>query len=203
MRLSRFDLLDRPQHLRDARLFVIATEGERTEKLYFELFSSPRVHVIVLSTASDGASGPNDVCNRLEIFRAQYMMEPTDRLWLVADVDRWRPHALRDVCRRCREINASTAISNPCFEVWLIAHFADYDASDKTCRAAKARLDALRTDKRERADYGTFVERTPFAMDRAIALDVAPEKPWPKLPGTHVYRLVRELLDVVGAVSNV
>ena len=48
--------------LRDARLIIIAAEGQETEKQYFksELFQSSKVHVIVLPP-KDGRSAPKHV----------------------------------------------------------------------------------------------------------------------------------------------
>jgi hypothetical protein len=39
-RINRTKLLDRRQDRRDARLFVIATEGKETEKQYFNMANS-------------------------------------------------------------------------------------------------------------------------------------------------------------------
>ena len=56
-------------HPRDTRLVIIATEGEKTEKSYFEsrLFMSLRIQIKVLETRS-GRSSPNHVLNRLKEF---------------------------------------------------------------------------------------------------------------------------------------
>lgn len=66
--------------VRDAKLVVIAAEGQKTEKVYFDdlayTFHNPRIHVEVLE--------------RLNSFRRQYKLRPDyDQLWLVLDVDRW------------------------------------------------------------------------------------------------------------------
>ena len=59
-------------HLRDTRLIIIASEGEKTEKQYFEsgLFGNRRVQVKVLET-QDGRSAPNWVLARLNLAAAE------------------------------------------------------------------------------------------------------------------------------------
>jgi len=64
----------RPSGKRSARLVIIATEGAKTEKTYFEGLVSPDgypnsgVHVEVLST-KDGKSSPQQVSKRLNAFK--------------------------------------------------------------------------------------------------------------------------------------
>src|SRR5260221_11407935 len=80
---------------RDAKLIVIATEGSKTEKKYFndlasdDRYRNPRVHVEVLERTST-ASSPNHVIEELNKFRSVFKLNKFDELWLVIDVDRWR-----------------------------------------------------------------------------------------------------------------
>lgn len=57
-RINRTKLLDRQHDRRDAKLFIIATEGEATEKQYFSLFQSTKIKVEVLATGDDHKSAP-------------------------------------------------------------------------------------------------------------------------------------------------
>jgi hypothetical protein len=212
MRLRRTRLLNRRVNVRDASLFVIATEGSETERRYFDGFESSRVHVETLPTGLEGSSSPDAVLERLEEFRDRYDLGGTDQLWLVVDVDRWGDRKLRDVCRDARG-RFATAVSNPCFELWLYLHF--FDAADLSgpewdalvpasggnrSRAMERRLRA-RLLEREGAGYDkatlTFARfRTGIgdAIARARALDTDPAARWPQaFPGTHVYRLAEEL----------
>lgn len=80
--------ITRKSGVRDATLFVIATEGEYTEKRYFETlvskdyFFSTRVHVEVMP-ASDGQSAPNQVMARLDAFKKEYKLRHGDELWIL------------------------------------------------------------------------------------------------------------------------
>jgi len=98
MRLSRTRLLPRETNVRDSRLFIVATEGQHTEKQYFEGFVSRRLRVEVLSTGPDGRSSPKGVLDRLDVFRQQYDLGTDDELWLVVDTDQWPDWQLHAVC---------------------------------------------------------------------------------------------------------
>ncbi|MCK5509304.1 MAG: hypothetical protein KAI50_12390 [Desulfobacterales bacterium] len=45
------DRRTRPEPHRDARLFVIATEGEKTEKQYFSLFRNRRCQLKIIASS--------------------------------------------------------------------------------------------------------------------------------------------------------
>ncbi len=142
-KINRTKLLDRQHDRRDAKLFIIATEGEATEKQYFGLFQSTKIKVEVLATGDDHKSAPQYVLARLNDFNAKYDLNDDDMLWLVFDVDRWTSQNLSSVCREAKQKNYYLAISNPCFEVWLCLHFSDLESQDKSCQDFKTRLKVL------------------------------------------------------------
>ena len=123
MKISRRGLLPRPAYVRDAGLFVVATEGEKTEAQYFSLFHSERVRVEVLPTGPDGLSAPKYVLERLVKYEERYALEEDDELWLVVDVDRQRDQFLDEVTRDAQHSGYHVAVSHPCFELWLLLHF--------------------------------------------------------------------------------
>ncbi len=135
MSIHRTGLIPRPQFVRDARIFVIAVEGEKTEEQYFSLFGSSRVHVEVLSAGSGSLSAPKHVLERLVRFEQQYDLGPEDERWFVADVDRQRGQFLAQVTQIARDSGYHLAISNPCFELWLLLHFREADPADTECRS--------------------------------------------------------------------
>lgn len=200
MRIKRTGLLDRRVHVRDSKLYVIATEGEKTEKQYFSLFQSPRVKVEVLATGPEGLASSGHVLRRLAEFQAQYQLNPDDELWLMVDVDRIRPQFLSDVCREATQKGFGLAVSNPCFELWLWLHFADAEAADTECKAVEARLrNRLGAYSKTNLPLDLF---TPEAMReaalRARALHRDSEERWPALPAMHVYQVVESLLVRTG-----
>jgi hypothetical protein len=197
MKISRTGLLPRKTNVRDSRLIVIATEGEKTEKQYFEnLFDSPVIQVKILETPSDGKSDPGYVLQRLVTFQQDCDINGNDELWLMSDVDRWGPEKLKTVCRLANEAGISVAISNPCFELWLLLHFTEANLEDRNGKALKERLkEKLSGYNSAKLDLSLYTsENVALAVQRAKALDQNPVALWPEFPGTHVYKLAERLL---------
>ncbi|WP_310490079.1 RloB family protein [Chamaesiphon sp. VAR_69_metabat_338] len=197
MGINRTKLLDRKHDRRDARLFIIATEGAVTEQQYFEMFDSSRIKVKVLPTGSDNQSAPDYVLDRLNSFTEEFDLHEDDMLWLVLDVDRWGDEKLSFVCREAKQKNYNLAISNPCFEVWLCIHFDDLDSEDKTCKQFKARLrKILGSYKSSNLDLPKYAPNLAEAVERAKILHPDLQQNWPPTIGTHVYRLVELLIQL-------
>jgi len=130
---SRNSLMrERREAFRDARLIVIASEGKDTERIYFKAlakeYTNPRVHVHILerSEAEQNNSSPEHVLKQLNDYKEQYALEADDELWLVIDKDRWTEAMLSRVATECsQEVAMHMALSNPCFELWLLLHLED------------------------------------------------------------------------------
>jgi hypothetical protein len=77
--------------LRDARLFVIATEDKYAPRESFRLFGNPRIKVLVLPT-EDTRSAPEYVLQRLDAYKEQKQKDEKldeDQYWLMLDTDHW------------------------------------------------------------------------------------------------------------------
>ena len=197
-RANRTKLLDRSYNTRDAQLFIIATEGAKTEKRYFEIFKDSRIKVEVLPTGEDNKSAPEYVIKRLNEFAQQYDLGEEDTLWLVLDVDRWGAEKLSSICRQAKQKKYRLAISNPCFEVWLCLHLDDLDPKDTTPKAFKIRLRAIRGSyNSSNFDVAPFAEHIQDAIRRAKELHPKANQNWPPTPGSHVYRVVEMLLKAM------
>jgi RloB-like protein len=195
-KINRTKLLDRQHDRRDARLFVIATEGKKTEKQYFAMFNSSRIKVEILATGDDGKSAPQYVLERLNEFREQYSLDEEDLLWFVADVDRWPKENLSAVCREAKQKNYGLAISNPCFEVWLCLHLMDLSPDDLTCKDFEKRLKTiLGKYNKSSLDISVFQEKIGEAIDRAKNLHPDSQEYWPTTIGSHVYKLVETFFN--------
>ncbi|MDO9016370.1 MAG: RloB family protein [Deltaproteobacteria bacterium] len=201
--IRRTRLLDRSVHQRDARFFVVATEGAETEPRYFhaiqerDLVPRSRVKLHVLPT-EDGRSAPHHLAARIEAFLREYTLLPDDEVWLVLDMDIGsgnRIAQLSGLVTLCGQKRWRLAISNPCFEVWLLLHVSD----DLT--AITARADSVTTALRARlGSYSKSATPTACldeaaltaAIQRAQAIDTGPS-PWPTGAGTHVHKLMATL----------
>jgi RloB-like protein len=195
-KINRKKLIDRTVNVRDARLCVIATEGRKTEKQYFNLFKNQRVIVKILPTEEDNKSSPHHVLTRLDKFKQEHDLVDDDTLWLMIDVDHHRPKQLSSICTEAVQKGFKLAISNPCFEVWLYLHFDIANPDDNKCKDVENRLQAkLGSYNKSNLNLGIYKDHIAKAVQRAKILDEEQNNHyWPTCPGTHVYKVVETLL---------
>ena len=209
---------ERREAFRDARLIVIASEGKATERIYFKAlakeYTNPRVHVHILerSEAEQNNSSPDHVLKQLNDYKSQYELEADDELWLVLDKDRWTEAMLSRVATECsQEVAMHMALSNPCFELWLLLHIED--SALLTPEEQKQWIENRRKSKngdpylkvRLRQKMGSYHESSydalaliahvEDAIERARALDKNPNDRWPQTLGTRVYLLAESVMN--------
>lgn len=209
---------ERREAFRDARLIVIASEGKATERIYFKAlakeYTNPRVHVHILERSVDeqNNSSPEHVLKQLNDYKNQYELEADDELWLVADKDRWTEAMLSRVATECsQEVAMHMALSNPCFELWLLLHIED--AASLPPEEQKQWMENRRKSKnadpylkvRLRKNMGAYHESSydalaliahvEDAIERARALDKNPNDRWPQTLGTRVYLLAESVMN--------
>ena len=215
---SRNSLMrERREAFRDARLVVIASEGKDTERIYFKAlakeYANPRVHVHVLERSEDekNNSSPEHVLKQLNDYKTQYALEADDELWLVVDKDSWTDGMLSRVAAVCaKDAAMNMALSNPCFELWLLLHLED--ATSLTPEEYKMWLENRRKSKnadpylkvRLRQELGSYHESSydapalvvnvETAIERARRLDQGPDDRWPQTLGTRVYLLAESVV---------
>jgi hypothetical protein len=188
---------------RDARLFVIATEGEKTEIKYFkdlnskEYLDNPKVHIEVLPRVSSSSS-PNHVIKVLDGFRSEYKLRLDDELWMVVDHDRWPQQLLGSVFTECVQKGYRFAVSNPCFETWLLLHLKDIEEEYSreemkrfSCNDLKVKIrEILGSYNPSNLDTSKFLPFLHSALNRARKLDIDHQTRWPACFGTRLYKLV-------------
>ena len=185
-------------HQRDTRLIIIATEGKETERKYFTLFRDTRIiQIKVLPTGEDNLSSPQHVINRLNGYRVEYQIGEGDELWLMVDVDRWKN--LGEIVDEAYRRGYQVAISNPCFEVWLLCHFQDPPKNAQKCQPIE---DTLRevlggSYNKSNLDISQFADKLDSAIQRTEQLDINPKDRWPQSVGSHVYMVVHSIRGLV------
>ena len=209
---------ERREAFRDARLIVIDSEGKDTERIYFKAlakeYTNPRVHVHILERSEDeqNNSSPEHVLKQLNDYKSQYELEADDELWLVVDKDRWTEAMLSRVATECsQDVAMHMALSNPCFELWLLLHLED-EASltpEEQMRWMENRRKSrnadpyLKTRLRQKIgsyhessyDVLTLIVHVEEAIERAKVLDKNPADRWPQTLGTRVYLLAESIMN--------
>lgn len=204
--------------LRDTSIVVIACEDTHAVKQYFSKFRTRRVQYKILPTV-DGDSSPRAVMERLDFYRNEFATEKHDELWICIDADHWirgqHQREFSQVLQESRSKGYAVAISNPCFEVWLLMHFAEVDDSlllellgeDPSGVVTDEQRLSLRCDKFEarlRQAAGGYsksnvariqltVQQVLQATERARRLDGTSDVP--VCPGTRVYKLIDTLMQ--------
>lgn len=199
------------------KLFVLAYEGEKTEPYYFnglrgsDIFNdSGIIEIISLVREKRTGTDPISVKSLLKTAKSSFRFKASDEFWLVIDRDHWETihkHSFDDIVSDCEsEGNFFMALSNPCFELWILLHFVDPSTWDveqidliyenkKTDGKNYLSQQIAEVLEREYAKVPPVSEMLPFtkiAIERAKTID-KPGK-YPKEVGTHVYRLVEKLI---------
>ncbi len=191
--MSRFQ---RRHNFREPKkFFIIATEGKCTEEIYFNTLRPPRdaaVQIRALPT-KNGKSDPKKVLARLKKHDREAGSGKRDELWLVVDRDSWTEMELNDVAAAIDGLpKYHLAVSNPCFELWLVLHRRD--TAGQNCQQLREILrDELGAYDKSDFDAEALKPTIAEALRRARQMDM-PQNPWPNRAGTHVYKLVERLV---------
>jgi hypothetical protein len=65
----------------------------------------------------------------MKTFKKSEEFKASDEFWLVLDVDNWRN--LKDIIEMAAKEGVQSAVSNKCFELWLILHIIDISSLNK------------------------------------------------------------------------
>jgi hypothetical protein len=122
-----------------------------------------------------------------------------DEVWCVFDVD--EHPMLADALQQARANGINVAVSNPCFELWLLLHFQqqnawlDRDAAKSSCRAHLKHFTKAITQR----EFDYMLQHYDVAVLRAQALKARNEadgQPEHKNPSTSVFLLTERLLEL-------
>lgn len=175
------------------KLFIVSTEGAVTEREYFHLFKQGTRRMCKCLTAS-GKSSPMQVLARLDDYLLKEQPAEPFEAWLVVDKNNWTEEQLRPLQDwQLKKPNHGLAVSNPCFEIWLLLHFDDG-------KGVSSSRDSVRRLKKHLPNYDKHVDGSKFsqgrisdAIRRVQQKDTPTCKDWPRGTGTTVYRLVKNI----------
>ena len=208
----------RPKFKRDInQLCIIATEGQKTEIKYFSKLSNefcpPRnkIYIEILPKLTSD-SAPIAVIRMLDEFKKDYILRDDDELWMVIDRDKqsWTHAAISQVARQCYQKDYFLALSNPAFEVWLLLHVKDFseytrDEIEELFQNKRNRSHRTRLEKELITICGSYNKKNPnldhyfpyihSAVQRGKNLMEQPNERWPDYLGTHVWKLVKRIID--------
>ncbi|MGH8980000.1 MAG: RloB family protein [Acidimicrobiales bacterium] len=191
------------------KTLLVFCEGERTEPEYLNaLKREPAVHdvaaVDIRVETGQGGSVPMTLVTMAVAARRRAAGEEgeIDEVWCVFDVEWPRNHPdLKEAAEQARQGGVEVAISNPCFELWLILHFHDHSSwlDNDDARRLRRQLDGC-TDKG--LDPHKYMPRIQEAARRAAALDERHVQNATFFPQDNPSSGMHRLLDAVGGLAG-
>jgi RloB-like protein len=198
--------------------FLIVTEGEVTEPVYFELLRCELDLLVVRIKVLPGdATDPRSVVLTAERLAKEQqrkarkgllgISEPSkfDHVWAVVDTDvAVRNKIWNDVQQLATARKVKLAHSTPCFEFWLLLHFGfttralGDGAAAKTAVKHALNRDCSTNKETAREAMSSFLSKWPGAVRRSEAVrrhHADARTPIPANPSTEVDRLARALYD--------
>ena len=185
-----------PGKRRYRKLFVIATEGVKTEPQYFAIFND-RDSVVHVKCLRSKHHSPTQVLKRMEDHLRRENLLASDEAWLVVDKDHWQDQDLEQLHKWSQGTdNYGFALSNPRFEYWLLLHFED-GTQIGSSRECATRLKRYVPDYDKNIDVRKIKpDMIKNAIRRAKLRDNPPCADWPrKFGSTTVYKLVENILN--------
>ena len=175
---------------------MISCEGTVTEREYLDRLQAVCWYGVTLDILSNqGGTSPVQVLERIRNYGKT--LSPGDELWCVVDKDQWTNEQFEELLRWKAEpspIYRGIALSNPKFELWLLAHFRDLPATCGPSECERLLAEFL-------PDGGKHIVPAVFnreTMEAAVA-HATTTCPCGSLPfdftGTNVWELVRRILD--------
>jgi hypothetical protein len=161
--------------------------------------------IVAVLPSAGGFSNPASVVQRLFEYARDYQLNAEDQLWALLDTDHWiepnHTKGLLESLSDARQRGVRVAMSNPCFDLWLLLHHEEVKRGTifSDCAAVGMRI---REIKGEFNKTNLKIEHYPsaqviVAMTRARALEEKPNDAgadfWPSASGTRVYLLINEL----------
>ncbi len=163
----------RAPQTRERDRFVIFCEGTLTEPLYLKAFASlPQVRSVATLDIRGLGYEPRRLVEEAKSVKRSERNQwiGVTEYWCVFDVEAPTPHArLNDAVQMARDNGIKVAISNPCFELWLVLHYVDHDGwiNNDDCSSLRRRQDK---SQGKRLDGAVYMSRRHHAIERARRL---------------------------------
>jgi len=167
----------RPSFRDPSPRILVVCEGIVTEPQYIEAFCREERNKLVDVEIDARGGSPKTLVERAALRKREIEREAErlrdenlryDEVWCVFDIDQHPKVA--DARQQARDNGIYLAISNPCFELWLLLHFSDQTAHIERKAAASLLRKYLRSYKKH-VPYELLREGYSSAVHRAQKLE--------------------------------
>ncbi|MET9479089.1 RloB family protein [Streptomyces sp. NPDC006638] len=171
---------------------LVVCGSKETERQYLQglrdHLRNPAVSVVVRGKACSPTQLVEYARGQWDLNRDGY-----DEVWCVFDVDEYPDVAASALL--ARRYGIRIAVSNPCFELWLLLHFADHRAHVATYKKLlPLMLKHVPAYDKTRIDFTRYRDNLDQATARARTLDPTGED-HARNPSTGVWRLTDRMTD--------
>ncbi|NLB63066.1 MAG: RloB domain-containing protein [Fibrobacter sp.] len=174
------------------KLYLLATEGAKTEPQYFSMFNDERNLLKVKCIKHGDASAPKKLLASLK--KSLHELTNNDEAWIIVDKDNWNNEQLQLLYDwSCQKKRFGFALSNPMFEYWLLLHFENGNNIESKRECVQKLKKHLPNYAKGKLELNKILPGVSSAIERAKAKDSPPCQKWPTNTGTTVYRLVEKL----------
>ncbi len=183
--------------------FVIFCEGELTEPLYLKAFASlPEVRSIATLDIRGMGYEPRRLVEEAKNVKRSERNHwiGVTKYWCVFDVEAPKPHdRLHEAVQMASDNDISVAISNPCFELWLVLHYTNHEGwiGNDDCDRLRRRQD---NSKGKSLDGAAYMSRRRDAIKRAkrlATMHVRANRVLPDdNPSSSMYHLLEDICSI-------
>jgi hypothetical protein len=167
------------------RTLLVVTNGERTERDYFDALKLEPWVIVTLRVKFERGTAENAVTKAIRVLNN----DEYDAVWAVCDVDE---EDVSKAIRWAENSEVELALSAPCFEVWLILHNSAKCPGFNNAAQADAFLQRLvPTWDKANLRFSDFQDGVAIAVERAKRLGEPPHAN----PSTAVWRLVESIAE--------
>jgi hypothetical protein len=179
---------------------VILCEGEVTEPHYLKAFARlPSVRAAATLDIRGMGYEPRRLVEEAKEVRRDERRQGSDftQYWCVFDVEApTQHHRLLEAVQMARDNQIEVAISNPCFELWLLLHYIDHESwiANEACRTLRRGQDGAQGKALDGAGY---MQRLANATRRSRRLEALHERAGRKFPDDNPSSGVHRLLHAI------
>lgn len=208
-RSTSYERFKRPEPSRSKRkAILIALEDEKSAKLYFQDWKEYLKASRVVVFARHLGPNPEEVVEAAfqadEERRVDRDRDEFDEVWIVVDTegpaDRKRSEQVRQAIEHVKKLGPRfhVAVSNPCFEYWLLLHFDNTTASFNDAAAVIVRLKKhVKNYKKHQSVFAETRDHVQTAIanaEKRFAVKGHGPHPCDCHPCTQIFALMKSLL---------
>ncbi len=178
----------------------VSAEGSKTEKEYFSMINRMGKQEVWVEMVKHKSSDLEVVLEMMKnhLKHPDNKLREHDHAWLVVDKDSRDENKFDSLRKWCKHPQHELAISNPCFEYWLLLHYREplpvQDCNECINKLSSEYIPNYDKDIPEGAEQELY-EGIPEAIRRARKQDSSLDEPRSKATYTTVYKLVEILTE--------